>query len=156
MFADFCWVWCHPQLLQKRWCAISAERRSPQRMLWRPTGKHTQVFTRTNSPLHPERECLKLLSKPWLRHSCDRGSKLACHAGWVKLFLSWCSIIYQQGGGRPLTYHPLISPGILTHRSLGRAAQCSVTVSDILSSPSFLIMALKLLPWHPYAFKNDW
>lgn len=34
------------QLLQRRWCVISAERRSPLRMLWRPTGKLTQVLCR--------------------------------------------------------------------------------------------------------------
>lgn len=34
------------QLLQRRWCVISAERRSPPRMLWRPTGKLTQVLCR--------------------------------------------------------------------------------------------------------------
>lgn len=34
------------QLPQRRWCVISAERRSPPRMLWRPTGKLTQVLCR--------------------------------------------------------------------------------------------------------------
>lgn len=34
------------QLLQRRWCVISVERRSPPRMLWRPTGKLTQVLCR--------------------------------------------------------------------------------------------------------------
>lgn len=45
----------------------------------------------------------------WVSRECetyDHVAKLACHAGWVKLFLSWCSIIYQQGGGRPSHISP--------------------------------------------------
>lgn len=118
------WIWFCLQLLQRRSCVISAERHSPQRTLWKPTGKHTQVLykhvcmlsqrarTHTHTQCLTWTACTELLSKPWLRDSWS-WSKLACHAGWVKLFLSWCSIIYQQGGGRPshisptnISWHP--------------------------------------------------
>lgn len=67
----FLYIWFYPQLRQRRWCVISVEQRSPQRMLWKPTGKHTQVhsllLTHTRSLCLTWGACIELLSKQGLR-----------------------------------------------------------------------------------------
>lgn len=144
------------QLLQRRWCVISVEQPSPQRMLWKPTGKRTQVLYKTCTNAHtycyvsPGHHALTC----WVNHdyrTCECWSKLACHAGRVKLFLSLCSIIYQHGGGRPSHISPTNicwHPGPLHATSpQWQPYSASITVSQMLFSSAAWERLRSYLPY---------
>lgn len=90
----------------------------------------------------------------WVNHdyrTCECWSKLACHAGRVKLFLSLCSIIYQHGGGRPSHISPTNicwHPGPLHATSpQSQHYSASITVSQMLFSSAAWERPRSYLPY---------